>query len=85
MDIDRDIETVTEFVSFYENWFAIVFGSGMDGDALVFSTGKAEESHVQGLHAYKLSGQFDDAVIRDVNNTWTELSTTVDNDTIALI
>ena len=87
LEIDCEDNTVTatiEYASYYENWWGVVFSDRMKGSALVYSTGKEGESYAQGLFPYLLNGLSESVVIRDENNEWTEISTTHENDTIAL-
>ena len=66
---------VPTYTTFNSNWFGIVFNDSMNGNSLVYTTGKEDEYTMPvGLHAYDLNGYELEYVIRNADKDWIEIS-----------
>merc|ERR1719410_395338 len=78
VDIDCDAETVNvviHYTAWSDNWFGVVFSSGMIGDALVYTIGKSG-SLADELWPYSLTAKSSSGVSQDSSSTWTQNSIT---------
>ena len=70
---EETVSITVEYSGFNDNWFGLVFNDKMDGDALVFTTGK-DNDRDSALYPYTISSKSADGVKFDAGNDWTELS-----------
>ena len=64
-------------------WFGVVFGTEMFGDAIIYTTGKANDRSAI-LHDYYLSGKSASAVSYDSEQSLTQIEQTINADIIYL-
>eukprot|EP01084_Bolivina_argentea_P143980 252729_1 len=75
-------ETVTidiTYNAFNGNWFGVVFGNDMFGDALIYTSGKSDDRD-EALYYYSISGKMASDVVYNAQLNWREVSTTNGHD-----
>lgn len=76
---DWNITMDITYTGYDNNYFAVVFNTWMQGNAIIYTTGKSEEDKTPRLYAYYINGHTEADVQYDAPRDWTEISTITSN------
>ena len=74
--VDWTITMDITYAGYNHNYFALVFNTQMQGNAIIYTIGKSEDRTAK-LHAYYIKGKSPSDVEYDSRRDWTEISTNI--------
>ena len=78
--VDWTITMDIKYAEYDSNYFGVVFNTLMQGNAIIYTSGKSEEEHpTPKLYAYYINGKTSSDVQYDPSRDWEEISTVLND------